>query len=68
MNHPITAWYLAQARLEDLHRDLARPQLPRAPRRGLVEMLAAHLPRRQQRTTTPTAPAGCSALPMGCAA
>ncbi len=66
MNHPTTVWYLAQAKLDDIDRELERPRLPRAPRPGLLEWAVAHLPRRQREAQT--APAGCAALPMGCAA
>lgn len=74
MNHPITAWYLAQARLDDFYRELERPRAPRTPRRGLAERIGTWLPHRHARPTTerlaPTraAAAGCANLPMGCAA
>jgi hypothetical protein len=66
MNHPTTVWYLAQAKLDDLERELERPHLPRAPRPRLRERVAAHLPHRQR--TAQAAPVGCAGLPMGCAA
>lgn len=65
MNHPTTVWYLAQAKLDDLERELERPRLPRAPRPGLLERVAAHLPHRQRAAEVVP---GCAGLPMGCAA
>jgi hypothetical protein len=71
--HPITAWYLAQAKHDDMMRELARPRLPRTARparvehRGLLERLAAGVHRSRRTSTAQAAPAGCG-LPMGCAA
>ena len=75
--HPVTAWYLAEAKHDDMLRALSRPRLPRTERaerhgrpgpRGLLARLAAGLHRSKP---TPKAqasvPAGCG-LPMGCAA
>jgi hypothetical protein len=68
--HPVTAWYLAEAKHDDLMRDLARPRLPRPERRerhGLFGRVNARLHRRPASGAGATAPAGCG-LPVGCAA
>jgi hypothetical protein len=74
--HPVTAWYLAEAKHDDMMRALARPRLPRPERpqrperHGLLARVTARLhpssatPSAQ---ATPRQVAGC-ALPMGCAA
>lgn len=66
MNHPTTVWYLAQAKLDDMRRELDRPRLPREPRPGVIEWVATHLPHRQRAARA--AAAQCAGLPMGCAA
>lgn len=67
--HPVTGWYLAQARHDELMRGLARPRLapPEGPERhGLLERISSHR-HRGPRSGSIAAPAGGS-LPMGCAA
>jgi hypothetical protein len=69
--HPVTAWYLAEAKHDDMLRALSRPRLPRAERpehHGLLARVVAGL-HRSKPASTPQAsvPAGCG-LPMGCAA
>lgn len=69
--HPVTGWYLAETKHDDMMRALARPRLPRAERRdghGLLERVTALLHRGKAASSTqgPVA-AGCG-LPMGCAA
>lgn len=66
MNHPTTVWYLAQARMDDLNRSLARPHVARAPRPGIVERVSAHLPHRRPATRV-VATTG-TGLPVGCCA
>jgi hypothetical protein len=72
--HPVTAWYLAEAKHDDMLRELARPRLPRSERperperHGLLARVAAALHRSKPTPTTQAGvPAGCG-LPMGCAA
>jgi hypothetical protein len=68
--HPVTAWYLAEAKHDDMMRALARPRLPRPERRerhGLSAWVDARLHRRTASRALPATPAGCG-LPMGCAA
>jgi hypothetical protein len=66
--HPVTGWYLVQAKQDELMRNLARPRVPRAERperHGLLERIGSY--RHRRRTSGPiAASAGCS-LPMGCA-
>lgn len=66
--HPVTGWYLAQARHDEMMRGLARPRVPRAERperSGLLERISSHRHRRRTSGSI-AAPAGGS-LPMGCA-
>ena len=69
--HPVTAWYLAEAKHDDMMRALARPRLPRPERHGLLERVTARLHRNNPALRAQAAPrqvpAGCG-LPMGCAA
>lgn len=69
--HPVTGWYLAEARHDDLTRALARAQLlgtERPERHALLERFIGRL-HRSKPTSASREPlaAGCG-LPMGCAA
>lgn len=66
--HPVTGWYLAQARHDQMMRGLSRPRLPRAERPERHGLLARIGSLRHRRRTSGSSTSAGGSLRMGCAA